>query len=128
MKLELGAMVGIQTSLQKVGGKIAKDPLHGMRLADSPIPGINNTNSSSSSSHRHHSQRLLVRGEAHPHHLKAMFDLLIPTGAVGPNLQPLRMMNPVVGRSHPRSQLVEKWTSMMALQLGETLTVITTRM
>jgi hypothetical protein len=109
-----------------VGGKIAKDPLHGMRQADSPIPGINNTNSSSS--HRHHSQRLLVHGEAHPRHLKAMFDLLIPTGAVDPSLQPLRMMNPVVGRSHPHSQLVGKWTLMMALQLGETLTVITTRM
>lgn len=128
-KSELGVMVGMQASLQKVGGKIAKGPLRGMRQAGSPVPGINSTNSHSShSSHRHHNQRLLVHGEAHPLHLQAVFDLPIPTGAAGPSLQPPRTRNPAVGKSHPRSQLVGKWTSMMALQHGETLAVTTTRM
>lgn len=70
MKLELGGMVGTQTSFPKAGGKIAKDLQHGLRQADSPIPGIN-----THSNHRHHNQKLLVLGEAHPHHLQAMDDL-----------------------------------------------------
>lgn len=84
MKLELGETVGMRASLPKGGGKIAKDLQRGLRQADSPVPGISSTNSSRRhSSHRHHSQRLLVHGEAHPYHLQAMDGLLVPPGAVG---------------------------------------------
>lgn len=129
MKSEPGGMVGMQASLQKVGGRIARDPQRGMRLADSPTPGINSTNSSSSRSHhRHHRQRLPAPGEAHLRHRQAASGLPVPAGAAGRSPQPRRMRSPAAGRSHPHSQLVGRWTSMMARQRGETLTVTTTRM
>lgn len=129
MKSGHGGTAVTRASLPKVDGKIANDLQRGPRQADSPVPGISSTNSSRQhSSHRHHNQRLLVHGEAHPHHLQAMDDLPIPTGAAGHSQSPQRMRNPVVGKSHPRSQSVGKWTSMMALRHGETPAVTTTRM
>ena len=123
MRLELGVMVQIQALLQREDGMIVKELQHGMRRVDSPTPGT----SSSSSSTNSNSRRLLVPGFPHPK-LQVMGDLQTQTGTVDHSQLPPKRRSLVAGKNLLHSQSVEKWILMMALQRGEILAVITTRM
>lgn len=122
MRLELGVMVQIQALLQRVDGMIVKELQHGMRRVDSPTPGTSSSSSTSSNS-----RRLLVPGVHRPKP-QVMGDLQTQTGTVDHSQLPPKRRSLVAGKNLLHSQSVEKWILMMALQRGEILAVITTRM
>lgn len=122
MRLELGVMVQIQPLLQKVDGMIVKELQRGMRRVDNPTPGTSSSNSTSSNS-----RSLLVPGVHRPK-LQVMGDLQTQTGTADHSQLPPKRRSLVAGKNLLHSQSVGKWILMMALQRGEILAVITTRM